>query len=196
MRNPTQTKESILESSGKLFNTQGYKATSISDITDATGLTKGAIYRHFDSKQHLEEETLAHLANHMFEGLRSRIKMEASAPGKLHAICDFYKNYLFNTDIEGGCPLLNAAIEADDANPGLKTKAIGMLDMLMESLISIIQKGIEHRQIKPSVDPQFIATIFIGALEGGIMMSKLRSNSDDINRIIQHLETVIYEISL
>ena len=196
MRNPVQTKETILEKSGRLFNTQGYKATSISDITDATGLTKGAIYRHFDNKQRLEEESLAHLANQMFETLRERIQREATAPAKLQAICAFYKNYLYNTGIQGGCPLLNVAVESDDTDPALKSQAISILDMLMTSLVGILEKGIQHRQIKPTVDPLFIATIFIGALEGGIMMSKLRDNSEDINRIIQHLETVIYEISL
>ena len=56
MRNPEQTREKILKKSGLLFNTQGYKATSISDITSATGFTKGAIYRHFKSKEELEKE--------------------------------------------------------------------------------------------------------------------------------------------
>ena len=42
MRDPQGTRETILKKSGVLFNTQGYKATSISDITEATGFTKGA----------------------------------------------------------------------------------------------------------------------------------------------------------
>ena len=74
MRNPEVTKETILNKSGILFNTQGYKATSISNITDATGLTKGAIYRHFTSKDELEIETLAHLSGIMDEKIRWRIK--------------------------------------------------------------------------------------------------------------------------
>ena len=56
MRDADLTIEKILEKSGILFNTQGYKATSISDITDLTGLTKGAIYRHFENKQDLEKK--------------------------------------------------------------------------------------------------------------------------------------------
>ena len=56
MRNPELTKEEILKKSGLLFNTQGYKATSISHITTATGFTKGAIYKHFKNKEELEKE--------------------------------------------------------------------------------------------------------------------------------------------
>ena len=74
IRNPDETKQKILKKSGVLFNTQGYKATSISDITSATGFTKGAIYRHFENKAVLEKETLFHLSTVMFEILRERIR--------------------------------------------------------------------------------------------------------------------------
>ncbi|MEL6536474.1 MAG: TetR family transcriptional regulator, partial [Bacteroidota bacterium] len=50
MRNPTQTKELIITRAMPLFNTKGYTATSISDITNATGITKGAIYGNFQNK--------------------------------------------------------------------------------------------------------------------------------------------------
>ena len=56
MRSPEVTRERILRQSGKLFNTQGYKATSLSDITEASGLTKGAIYQHFENKEKLDGE--------------------------------------------------------------------------------------------------------------------------------------------
>jgi AcrR family transcriptional regulator len=63
MRNPEQTREHILHQSGLLFNVQGYKATSLSNITNATGFTKGAIYKHFKSKDDLEKETLLYLSS-------------------------------------------------------------------------------------------------------------------------------------
>ena len=54
MRNSEITKNKVLKESIKLFNTKGYKTTSLSDITLATGFTKGAIYRHFENKEDLE----------------------------------------------------------------------------------------------------------------------------------------------
>src|ERR1044071_9889970 len=107
VRNPDETRERILKKSGILFNTQGYKATSISDITDATGYTKGAIYRHFKSKEELEKETLFHLSSIMFLKLRERIKMETTAGGKLRAIFKFFDSYVTKPELKGGCPLLN-----------------------------------------------------------------------------------------
>src|SRR4051794_9212218 len=117
MRNPELTKEKILKKSGLLFNTQGYKATSISRITDATGFTKGAIYRHFKNKDVLEKETLYHLSNIMFDAMRKSIKEKITASDKLLAVVRYFETYITNPPVKGGCPLMNVAIEADDAHP-------------------------------------------------------------------------------
>lgn len=50
------TRAEILEVSERLFSTQGFEKTSIQHITEACGLTKGAFYHHFESKDHILEE--------------------------------------------------------------------------------------------------------------------------------------------
>src|SRR5688572_10339941 len=129
MRDPEATKETILRKSGVLFNTQGYKATSISQITDATGFTKGAIYRHFGSKDDLERETLAFLSDILFGKLRLVIVNESNAVDKLRGIFNFFESYISNPPLKGGCPLLNAAIEVDDAHPALRKEAVKTLTL-------------------------------------------------------------------
>jgi AcrR family transcriptional regulator len=196
MRNPEATKEKILKSSGALFNTQGYKATSISDITDATGYTKGAIYRHFTNKDALEMETLWHLSSQMFSKLRERIVSQPTAGLKLRAVFSFFESYVTSPPIKGGCPLLNAAIEADDANPALRKAAQKVLNVLRDSLVRVLENGIKHGQVKPDVDSTEFASWIIGGLEGAIMMSKLTGNNDDIRRMMKLLEKELKEIEL
>lgn len=196
MRNPEATKETILQKSGVLFNTQGYKATSLSHITDATGFTKGAIYRHFTSKDDLEIETLIHLSGIMNSKVRDRVKEQSTAGGKLRAVIQFFESYISDPPVEGGCPLLNAAVEADDAHPQLRKTALEILNGLRTSLVSILEKGIYYKQVKKGIDKELYATLFIASLEGAIMMSKLSGNDDDIRRIIKHLESQIKEIEL
>jgi TetR/AcrR family transcriptional regulator, transcriptional repressor for nem operon len=185
-----------LNKSGVLFNTRGYKSTSISDITTATGFTKGAIYRHFKNKEQLEKETLFHLSSYMFKKLRDQIKQEKTAAAKLRAIFKFFDSYITKPELKGGCPLLNAAIEADDANPVLRKEAVKVLNILRDSIIGILANGIKHRQIKKDVDADSFATIIIGCLEGAIMMSKLRGNNDDIRKMTQFLERQLTQIEI
>src|SRR5690349_12424014 len=52
-RKGEQTKALILEKASKIFNSKGYRASSISDIMHETGLRKGAIYNHFENKEEI-----------------------------------------------------------------------------------------------------------------------------------------------
>ncbi|MEO5977359.1 MAG: TetR/AcrR family transcriptional regulator [Chryseolinea sp.] len=193
MRDPDATRETILKKSGVLFNTQGYKATSISHITDATGFTKGAIYRHFSNKDALEMETLTHLGDVMFAKLRARIKGETTAGKKLRTLFRFFESYISNPPLKGGCPILNVAIEADDANPALRKAALKMLLEMRQSVISILAKGVKYKQIKPAIDKELFATMIIASLEGAIMMSKLSGLEDDIKTVVKFLDRYLEE---
>ena len=48
---PEQTVEKILDAAAALFAEKGYQSTTLQDIIDATGLSKGAVYHHFRSKE-------------------------------------------------------------------------------------------------------------------------------------------------
>ena len=196
MRNSEATKENILKRSGVLFNTKGYKATSISNITDATGLTKGAIYRHFNNKQELETETLMHLSGIMFEKLRDRIKEQKNACDKLRAVFRFFESYIDSPPVKGGCPLMNAAVEADDAHPVLRKGAIKIMTSIRESLVTILTNGVTHKQLLSTIDIEMFATLIFASLEGAIMMSKLAGNNTDIKRTTAFLEKQLKEIEV
>jgi hypothetical protein len=64
------------------------------------------------------------------------------------------------------------------------------------SVITILQNGINHKQLKATIDKDFYATLFIATLEGGIMMSKLTGNDDDIRKMIKHLNNMLTEIEV
>lgn len=196
MRDPEYTRNKILQRSGVLFNTHGYKSTSISDITGATGLTKGAIYTHFRNKEELERTSLAMLAESMYEKMRNAIKVEPTAGLKLRAIFRFFESYITDPPFKGGCPLMNAAIESDDASPILKKEALKILTTLRRSIVVVLENGIKHGQIKPGINVEFFATLIIASLEGAIMMGKLQDNNEDIRRILKHLESQLIEIEV
>ena len=191
MRQPETTKENVLLEATKLFNTKGYKTTSISDITNATGYTKGAIYRHFENKEALEIEAFEKMMSTVFTVMAYRIKSEATAKDKLFSLLDMFQNYITNPYIKGGCPLLNVAIEMDDTNYPLKQRAQKALTVLRNSIITIIENGKKFNQVKSSVNEDLFATITIATLEGGIMMSKLQNNNKDISDIVLHLKNWI-----
>jgi AcrR family transcriptional regulator len=196
MRNAVSTKELIIKESANLFNTQGYKATSISDITKATGLTKGAIYRHFENKSDLEQQALRSLAKLMFTELGAQIMKANTFQDKMDATFAFFERYMETPLYEGGCPLLNAATEVDDTNVVLRQQTFNILAQFKASVQKIIENGIKNNQVRTKTDAAFYATIFIATLEGGIMMSRLERTPDAILKTVAHLRSVVKEISI
>jgi AcrR family transcriptional regulator len=196
VRDPEATRNTILKTSGELFNTRGYKATSISHITEATGFTKGAIYKHFLNKDALECESFSYMAERVTKAMGDKIREAATAQEKLHVIFGFFESYLSNPPVLGGCPLLNIAIEADDAHPILREEARLMLKNLRYSVTRILENGVRYGQLKQDTDCAYYATIIIASLEGAIMMSKLELTTTDMNRILTHLKNVVGSLSV
>lgn len=59
-KHPEQTVEQILEVSLRLFSEKGYEKTTMQDIVNALGMSKGAIYHHFKSKEELIDAVTTH----------------------------------------------------------------------------------------------------------------------------------------
>jgi hypothetical protein len=87
----------------------------------------------------------------------------------------------------GGCPIMNAAIEADDADPLLQEKAREAMDSLLGMVRNLVQEGIKKGEVKQGVDPDFVATVFISTLEGALALSKLYKNQEYMKRAVHHL---------
>jgi AcrR family transcriptional regulator len=196
MRNPEKTRSAILRQSGELFNVQGYKATSLSDITEATGLTKGAIYKHFGSKEELEWAACNESFGRLSRSLREAVEGKPTAPARLLAVTEFFRTYVTDPVIRGGCPLMNTAIEADDTDPRLRQGAARFLDALQHSLERMVKAGVERGEIAADVREKPFASVVIATLEGAVMMSRLRGDGRDMEAAIEHLREWISSITV
>ncbi len=188
-----RTKQFILEKTAPIFNTKGYAGTSISDLTEATGLTKGSIYGNFANK---DEVALAAFDYNLSQLNKSRTAVVAGgsdAIDKLLRMARFYRAEFKTSMIEGGCPILNTAVEADDTHPLLREKASRAIKAWKKNLESIISEGIEKREIKSSANTAEFATEFIAIIEGGVMMSKLTGSRSVLDTCIDRLEKIIMQ---
>ncbi len=175
-------------SASTLFNTKGYKATSISDITSMAGITKGAIYKHFKDKSELEKECLTNMTSIVFANLTKRIKAEKDAPSKLRSILEYFESYEHTPPFKGGCPLMNAAIEVDDTDTKLKNVVSNIMLAIQEGIQKVIKSGIERKQLKDIPNPEAYAAIIYSSIEGGVMMMKVTDNAKHLISITQYLK--------
>lgn len=88
-----KTTKYIIKTVAPIFNRKGYAATSMSDLTAATGLTKGAIYGNFKNKEELAIKSFNFSVNHVLKSISAHQNKNKSPLQKLYLITDFYKNY-------------------------------------------------------------------------------------------------------
>jgi AcrR family transcriptional regulator len=182
-----QTRERILASSAQLFNRQGYFGASLADIMRETGLEKGGIYNHFSSKEQLALESFDYAYGLIQQRVRQALSGKFNAIERLLAIVSVFQGIVEDPQVAGGCPILNTAIEADDANEVLRDRARSAMDNWRTTIHRIVNKGIERQQIRPGVDADEVASIVISTLEGAIMLSNLYKDPLHIQRAADHI---------
>jgi AcrR family transcriptional regulator len=186
-----RTREKIIEQAAELFNCQGYFGASMSDIMRVTGLNKGGIYNHFESKEKLAVESFDYAIDLVGRRMSLAIENATNAADKLLAIISVIGNLGEDKPLPGGCPLLNTAVESDDANPVLRERARLAMTRWRNRIRRITREGIRTREINSSVDGDVLATILIATLEGAVMMSKLYDNPVHIRRAVGHLKQYV-----
>jgi len=187
MRKGARTKQMIIEKASGLLNTQGYLATSITDIMEKTGMEKGGIYNHFKSKQELSLDAFSFSIETMATTFEEAIRNKNTSIEKLSALLEVFLLLAEGKPIPGGCPILNAAIESDDAHPALRDETIKAMNGLYSLILGIIRNGIRNGEIISTIDSETFTTIFISTIEGSLMMTKLYNDTTYINRSIGFL---------
>ncbi len=188
-----QTKQFIIEKAAPIFNKKGFAATSLTDILDATGLAKGGVYGNFDSKEEIALLAFEYAHERLVAALAEKIRNEVSAKDKLVAIFNFYHNYSIYPTIEGGCPVLNTAVDADFNFPALKEKAALALNKMLGSLEYIINKGVANKEFRKKLDAKAEANLIFSVIEGGMMMSRLNNEPKYLNDLLVYLKKHIKE---
>ncbi|MCR9251978.1 MAG: TetR/AcrR family transcriptional regulator [bacterium] len=186
-----KTKRFILEKAAPLFNQKGYAGTSLSDIMEVTGLTKGGIYGNFKNKDEIALQAFDFNIEVLYDAFRDAIRLHKDALTKLQTILGFHKSIMYHPVLVSGCPILNTAVEADDTHPELKVRVIKALNIWKEGIVYIINKGKEKGQIKEKINADKYADIFISLIEGGLMMTKTYHNKKHLNNCYEHINHII-----
>jgi TetR/AcrR family transcriptional repressor of nem operon len=184
-----RTREQVIERAAALFNQHGYHGVSISDVMEATGLEKGGIYRHFASKEELALAAFAFAIDKMRERFDAALADATTALERLRAVLAVYARIPTDPPVPGGCPILNAAVEADDSNPELKAEAQRVLVDLKRRLRAIVRQGQEGGELRPDLDLEAFANVFVAQLEGGVMVSKLLGSQAPMRHVVEHLSS-------
>jgi AcrR family transcriptional regulator len=170
-----------------IFNAKGYVGTSLSDLSRATGMTKGALYCNFANK---EEIALAAFKFNVYQGFRELNEglAEVESPlGKLEFISRYYRDYYEKGKSRGGCPVVNVSVDARKNNPRLFAAVQKLSRNLVRNIRHHLQEGQAANEIRMDIDTEFEAKNIYSMIQGGVFMAQTHDDASYLRNIMDQV---------
>ncbi len=187
-------KEKIIHESLKLFSLKGFLSTSMHDILEAAGTSKGGFYNHFKSKEDLFFTVLDQARKNWREKNLARLDEIEKPVEKVKRLLENYRDrYLKDPDnMPGGCIFLTLSVELVDQRPHLCGEVNEGFLRLKAMIKGLLDKGKESGELKDGVDTEAVTEmIFAGMLGASVIydMEKSAASLDkSINSLIDYLK--------
>lgn len=184
------TRDKILETAAGLIHRKGFGATSINDVLEATGLKKGSLYFHFPGKDALGLAILEKARTGFLEFLDA--SLTGTTPGEcldnfFAIVVETHKG----TGFVGGCIFGNVALEMGDT----ESQFAPFIEKVFEEWIERVEKVIATAQVFGEVRSDLPADLLthhiIAAIEGGIMLSRLKKNEKPLRDALDAMKAMI-----
>jgi TetR/AcrR family transcriptional repressor of nem operon len=182
-----KTRQRIVEMAAPVFNRQGFVGASMRDLIHATGLEKGGIYNHFGSKEQLALEAYDYAMSRVTESLARSQDGATDAIDRLSRMIRAFAKNARRPAVEGGCPIMNTAIDADDTHPDLRDRARASMSLWHRLVGRIVKDGKAAGTLAADTDPYALASTITAALEGALMLSRLYDDPAHMDRVVDHL---------
>lgn len=181
-------KEKILDSALKVIREKGYSATTVDDLCEAAGVTKGAFFHHFETKEQMAVSASEHwstMTNRIFE---SAPYQKISDPlEKLLAYVDFRKSLLRGDIAEFTCFVGTMVQEVHDSSPAIR-------DACYKSIfghaadVGLIVKDAKARYAPDAKwSAKGLAQHIQAVIQGSFILAKAGHDSDLASESLQHL---------
>jgi TetR/AcrR family transcriptional repressor of nem operon len=187
MRKGEATRQRIVVQTADLLNTQGYRGTPVSEIMRVAGLQKGGIYRYFESRDALALEAFEFAVARVRKRFLQAIEGKATAKDKLLALLEVARHAPREEAFRGGCPVMNLAVESDDADPELRDAARRAMRQIIGLFEQVIAECIKQGEF-PEGDARARARMLVASIEGAILLTNLYKDGAYMEAVLDHLE--------
>ena len=192
-RDPERTRASLLRAAFQEMYRSGYRSADLDAILAAAGVTKGALYYHFDDKEALgyavvDEVIASSVQQKWVQPLRNAKK-------PIDALVRIVQSEsLKREDVQRGCPLLNLSQEMSGLDEGFRRRTAKLFKDWHDAIAEALREGQKRRVVRSDIDANETATFLIAAYEGYVVLTK---NSQDARmmqsgqrRVIRLLESL------
>jgi TetR/AcrR family transcriptional repressor of nem operon len=190
-----QTRENIIEKSLQLFCIKGYYNTSINDILQATGLTKGGLYGHFPSKEDIwyavYNEALTIWKAVVFQG----IELGSKPLERIQALIENdIRNKLGNNVFEGGCFFHSMLVELSGQSEAMSDLILQGFAQLAGLLCTWLEQADQQGMLKAGLNFKEIANYIIISLNGAAALYAASRDPAILDQTVSQLRFYIRQL--
>ena len=160
------TRNNILQAAMQLFASRGYDATSVAQICQAAGVSKGAFYHHFPSKQAVFVALLDNWLNVLDEQIAALVSQAGSIPEGLVQMASVSKGVFKSA--RGQLPMFLEFWRESSHDPLVWNATIEPYQHYTNLFSGLIERGIQEGSLEP-VDPQTTARVLLALVLGVIL---------------------------
>ena len=189
-------KEKIVHESLKLFSLKGFLSTSIHDILDAAGTSKGGFYNHFSSKEDLFFQVLNEARRIWREKNLAGLDEIDNPAQKLTVLLYNYKDrYLKDAhNFPGGCVFVNLSAELNNQRPHL-SKEIEKGFMGLKCLIKrLLEQCKENGDIGKKVNTDVVTEVLFNGMLGASLSYGLNKSKKSLDQSIASMITYFEQL--
>ena len=183
----TTTKEKLLETAQELMQSKGYAATTIDEICQNSGLTKGSFFHYFRSKEDLAKQTLDYFVNISRKlAEKSGFQKETDPLQRVYGYVDFIIKSAKHPVLKRGCLLGNFSQELSGTHPGIRSICVQHFFDWAEGFKRDIEKARLYHKPKAVFDPRSLAVQLIVTLEGSLILAKATQDMGVVEKSLRH----------
>ncbi len=175
LRDPERTRERLLQAAFREVYRSGFQSASLDTILVAAGVTKGALYYHFDSKEALGYAVVEEVIAPDLRGKWLRPLQRGKDP--IDTLIGIVRGESVRPeDVRGGCPLNNLALEMSPIDEGFRKRLARVFHAWQEGVAAALREGQTRGRVRRDAEPADAAGLLIAMLEGYVSLAK---NSQD-----------------
>ncbi len=177
------TKQDIREKAYQLFAQKGFKEVTMKDICELTGLSRGGLYRHYESTSQIFLEIVNAFSDQQQTEIFSKIEQHIPAVTILEELLSKYTNEML--DCENSISLAICEFYSNPAISKEDNSVKRQYEISKSTWIGLINYGIRTKEFNP-VDPESIFNLVIFAYQGVRMYSRLVKIDQAVPTQIMH----------
>ena len=164
-----ETHNHILEVANQLFAKSGYDATGVAEICQSAGVSKGAFYHHFPTKQAVFMELINSYMNSIEAGFNLMRQQTQNVPQVILQMAEMVGSLFQATDIH--LPIFLEFWTHANHDPQVWEATVAPYHRYQSYFAEMIQEGIDQGTIQP-IDPHQVARVIV-SLAVGLLMESL-----------------------